>query len=63
MCLICVIVVVVWLNQWSEGCYYLMVIIGNGQFLLCEWVEGVDQVIFEVLLLDDFVCFVDVQGL
>ena len=50
------------LNQRSEGRHYLMVITGNGQFLLRERVEGVDQALSEALPLDDFVRFVDAQG-
>lgn len=50
------------LNQRSEGRHYLMVITGNGQFLLRERVEGANQAISEALPLDDFVRFVDAQG-
>jgi hypothetical protein len=50
------------LNQRSEGRHYLMVLTGNGQFLLRERVAGVDQTLSEALPLDDFVRFVDAQG-
>lgn len=50
------------LNQRSEGRHYLMVITGNGQFLLRERVEGVDQALSDALPLDDFVRFVDALG-
>jgi hypothetical protein len=50
------------LNQRSEGHHYLMVLTGDGRFLLRERVEGVDQTLSEALALDDFVRFVDAQG-
>lgn len=50
------------LNQRSEGRHYLMVITGDGLFLLRERVDGGDQAISEALPLDDFVRFVDAQG-
>ena len=50
------------LNQRSEGHQYLMVVTGNGQFLLRERVEGVDKVLSEALSLDDFVRFVNATG-
>lgn len=50
------------LNERSEGRHYLMVITGNGQFLLRERVDGIDQAVSEALSLDDFVRFVNAQG-
>jgi hypothetical protein len=50
------------LNERSEGRHYLMVITGNGQFLLRERVEGAEQAVSEALSLDDFVRFVNAQG-
>lgn len=50
------------LNERSEGRHYLMVITGNGQFLLRERVAGGDQAVSEALSLDDFVRFVNAQG-
>lgn len=50
------------LNERSAGRHYLMVLTGNGLFLLRERVDGIDQTISEALALDDFVRFVDAQG-
>jgi hypothetical protein len=50
------------LNQRSEGHQYLMVVTGNGQFLLRERVEGVDKALSETLSLDDFVRFRQCNG-
>lgn len=50
------------LNERSAGRHYLMVLTGNGLFLLRERVDGIDQTLSEALALDDFVRFVDGQG-
>lgn len=50
------------LIQRSSGRHYLMVINGNGEFVLRERVDGVDRALSAALGLDDFVRLVDATG-
>lgn len=50
------------LNQRSEGRHYLMVMTGNGQFLLRERIDGKDIEVLPALPLDDFVQQVNATG-
>lgn len=50
------------LNRRSEDRHYLMVMTGDGRFLLRERQAGVDRDISEALALDDFVRLVDATG-
>ncbi len=50
------------LNQRSEGRSYLMVMTGDGKFVLRERLAGGDKDVAEALPLDDFVRLVDATG-
>ena len=50
------------LNERSEGRRYLLVMTGDGRFVLREKLEGGDRDIGEALPLDDFVRQVDAVG-
>jgi len=50
------------LNRRSEGRHFLMVMTGNGLFVLRERLVEGEQAVGEALPLDDFVRFVDAQG-
>lgn len=50
------------LNRRSAGRHYLLVMTGDGRFLLRERLVDGEQAIGEALPLDDFVRFVDGQG-
>ncbi|MBS1139726.1 MAG: hypothetical protein H6R13_1179 [Proteobacteria bacterium] len=50
------------LNQRSEGRRYLMVMTGDGQFVLRERLESGDKDVAEALPLDDFVRLVNATG-
>ena len=50
------------LNERSEGHRYLMVMTGDGKFVLRERLVGGDKGIAEALPLDDFVRLVDATG-
>src|SRR5574343_476675 len=50
------------LNQRSEGRHYLMVMTGDGKFILRERLEGGDKDVAEPLPLDEFVRLVDATG-
>jgi len=50
------------LNQRSEGHSYLMVMTGDGQFVLRERLTGGEQDVAEALPLDDFVRLVNATG-
>jgi len=50
------------LNRRSEGRQFLMVMTGNGLFVLRERLADGEQAVGEALPLDDFVRFVDGQG-
>ncbi|MBP5987150.1 MAG: hypothetical protein KA538_08180 [Azonexus sp.] len=50
------------LNERSEGRRYLMVMTGDGKFVLRERLDGGDQDVAEALPLDDFVRLVKATG-
>ena len=50
------------LNQRSEGRHYLMVMTGEGKFVLRERLDSGDKDVAEPLPLDDFVHLVDATG-
>ena len=50
------------LNARSEGRQYMMVLSGNGLFILRERIDGDDRQLSEPLSLDDFVRLVDSMG-
>lgn len=50
------------LNQRSEGRHYLLVMTGDGQFILRERLPGGDQDVAPALQLDDFVKLVNATG-
>jgi hypothetical protein len=50
------------LNARSEGRHYRMVLMGTGQFILRERIDGSDQPLSAALSLDEFVCLVDSMG-
>ena len=50
------------LNQRSEGRHYLMVMTGDGKFVLRERLPSGDKDVVEVLPLDDFVRQVNATG-
>ena len=50
------------LNKRSKGRHFLMVMTGNGLFVLRERADGADRDVSAALPLDDFVRFVDTQG-
>ncbi len=50
------------LNQRSEGQHYLMVMTGNGLFLLRERIDGNERDVSTALSLDDFVSLVNSTG-
>lgn len=50
------------LNQRSEGRLYLMVMTGDGRFVLRERLVAGDKDVAEALLLDDFVRLVNATG-
>ena len=50
------------LNQRSEGRHYLMVMTGDGKFVLRERLDSGDKDVAEPLPLDDFVHLVDTTG-
>ena len=50
------------LNQRSAGRHYLMVMTGNGQFLLRERIAGIDLEVLPALPLDEFVEQVNATG-
>ena len=50
------------LNRRSEGRHYLLVMTGDGQFVLRERLAGGDQDVGKAFALDDFVRLVDATG-
>jgi hypothetical protein len=50
------------LNERSEGRRYLMVMTGDGKFVLRQRLAGGDQDVAEALPLDDFVRLVNATG-
>lgn len=50
------------LNERSEGHRYLMVMTGDGKFVLRERLDGGDKDVAEALPLDEFVRLVDATG-
>jgi hypothetical protein len=50
------------LNERSEGHRYLMVMTGDGKFVLRERLDGGDQEVIAASTLDDFVRLVDATG-
>lgn len=50
------------LNSRSEGCRYMMVLMGNGLLRLYERVEAGEKPLTAALALDDFVRVVDAMG-
>ncbi len=50
------------LNARSQGRQYMMILSGNGLFILRERIDGDDRPLSEPLSLDDFVRLVDSMG-